>query len=61
MIVTSKSKNTWTKIQVLELKVNTNFKGLYSDLERYIFDIVLRVTEMFYRMVKELKQYLGMT
>ena len=34
-----RSKNTWTKIQGMELEANTNFKGRCSDLEVYIFNL----------------------
>ena len=52
-------KKTRTKTQGTELESNTNFKGLYTDLEGCIFDLGLRSPEKFDKTMKNLEQYLG--
>ena len=49
-----RGNKTRTKTQGLELEANTNFKGRFSDLEGYAFDLVPRSSNKFSRIMKEL-------
>ena len=50
-----------TKNQGPELKYEIDFKGQCSDLEGYIFDLGPIASDKFYRMMKEMERYLGIT
>ena len=50
-----------TKTPCPELKAETEFKGQWSDLEVYIFDLGPRYSDKFYSTMKEMEQYLGET
>ena len=56
-----RGKKTKTNTQGPELKSDTYFKGQYSDLERYIFDLGLISSKKFDRIMKDLERYLGAT
>ena len=56
-----RGNKTWTKSQVPYPKAGTDFKGWCSDLEGYIFNLVLRSSEKFFRTMKDLERYLGAT
>ena len=54
-------KKIQNKTQGLELKAHTNFKGQYSDLEGYVFNIGPRDLNKLSRTMRELERYLGAT
>ena len=54
-------KKTQTKTQGPDFEADTNFKGWYSDIISYIFDIIQISLHKFVRTMKELEQYLGAT
>ena len=56
-----RSKKNQKKNQGPELESNTNFKGRWSDLECYIFELGQRSWDKFSRMMKDPDQYLGET
>ena len=56
-----RGKKTRTKYQGPQPETQTDFKGWCSDLEGYIFDLGLRVSDKFARTMKKLERYLGST
>ena len=51
-------KKMRTKTQGPELKSDTDFKGLCSDLEGCVFDLGLRASDKFARTMKDMERYL---
>ena len=56
-----RGKKMRTNTKVTELKTNIDFKGRWSDLEGYIFNIGPRSSDKFSGTMKELERYLGTT
>ena len=54
-----RGKKMRTNTKVTELKTNIDFKGRWSDLEGYIFNIGPRSSDKFSGTMKELERYLG--
>ena len=57
----NRGKKTRTKSHGPELEAETNFKGRFSDLEGYIFDIGPIASDNFTRTMKDMERYIDVT